>query len=240
MARQDPDGAHHHPLHRGHPDRQERSRTQYCFLADESCSGRRHPGSHPDARRKDRVHGAQSRRRRHLLAHLPAPLHRRCGTGRVARKRVHDRAALDQARDEQFEGACSWALQRCRQRDKCVPCLTFLRRDIHMFTQLLSERTAPRKRSRRSCSSGWTSTAECTSCTRTSTGRPLLDAVRPCVIGKPLPHRWISARMDFIGTVFATSLAVYLVYASSLSASDTGFSLNMASAFVPVSRARAW
>lgn len=46
--------------------------------------------------------------------------------------------------------------------------------------------------------------------------------------------------MDFIGTVFATSLAVYLVYASSLSASDTGFSLNMASAFVPTFRARAW
>ncbi|KAL1939039.1 hypothetical protein VTO73DRAFT_10299 [Trametes versicolor] len=44
-------------------------------------------------------------------------------------------------------------------------------------------------------------------------------------------NRWISARMDFIGTVFATSLAVYLVYASSLSASDTGFSLNMATAF---------
>lgn len=37
--------------------------------------------------------------------------------------------------------------------------------------------------------------------------------------------------MDFIGTVFATSLAVYLVYASNLSASDTGFSLNMASKF---------
>ncbi|OJT09188.1 ATP-binding cassette transporter abc4, partial [Trametes pubescens] len=44
-------------------------------------------------------------------------------------------------------------------------------------------------------------------------------------------NRWISARMDFIGTVFATSLAIYLVYASSLSASDTGFSLNMATAF---------
>lgn len=41
--------------------------------------------------------------------------------------------------------------------------------------------------------------------------------------------------MDFIGTVFATSLAVYLVYASSLSASDTGFSLNMASAFLRAS-----
>lgn len=45
--------------------------------------------------------------------------------------------------------------------------------------------------------------------------------------------------MDFIGTVFATSLAIYLVYASNLSASDTGFSLNMASAFVSASRARA-
>ncbi|KAI0633973.1 P-loop containing nucleoside triphosphate hydrolase protein [Trametes polyzona] len=44
-------------------------------------------------------------------------------------------------------------------------------------------------------------------------------------------NRWISARMDFIGTVFASSLAVYLVYVSHLNASDTGFSLNMAAGF---------
>ncbi|KAH9846280.1 P-loop containing nucleoside triphosphate hydrolase protein [Lenzites betulinus] len=44
-------------------------------------------------------------------------------------------------------------------------------------------------------------------------------------------NRWMSARMDFVGTVYATSLAVYLVYVSRLSASDTGFSLNMATAF---------
>ncbi|KAI0633977.1 P-loop containing nucleoside triphosphate hydrolase protein [Trametes polyzona] len=47
-------------------------------------------------------------------------------------------------------------------------------------------------------------------------------------------NRWISARMDFIGDVFTTSLAIYLVYASRLSASNTGFSLNMAAAFSAV------
>ncbi|EIW53706.1 multidrug resistance-associated ABC transporter [Trametes versicolor FP-101664 SS1] len=44
-------------------------------------------------------------------------------------------------------------------------------------------------------------------------------------------NRWISTRMDFIGNVFASSLAAYLVYGSRLSASNTGFSLNMATAF---------
>ncbi|KAI0365037.1 P-loop containing nucleoside triphosphate hydrolase protein [Pilatotrama ljubarskyi] len=44
-------------------------------------------------------------------------------------------------------------------------------------------------------------------------------------------NRWLSARIDFIGTLFATSLALYLTYAARLSASDAGFSLNMAAAF---------
>ncbi|KAH9848044.1 P-loop containing nucleoside triphosphate hydrolase protein [Lenzites betulinus] len=43
--------------------------------------------------------------------------------------------------------------------------------------------------------------------------------------------RWVSARIDLVGTIFATSLAVYLTYIAKLSASDTGFSLNMAMSF---------
>lgn len=38
--------------------------------------------------------------------------------------------------------------------------------------------------------------------------------------------------MDLIGNVFASSLAAYLVYGSRLSASNTGFSLNMASEYI--------
>ncbi|KAI0633979.1 P-loop containing nucleoside triphosphate hydrolase protein [Trametes polyzona] len=44
-------------------------------------------------------------------------------------------------------------------------------------------------------------------------------------------NRWVSCRIDFVGTLFTTSLAIYLTYVSKLSASDTGFSLNMAAAF---------
>ncbi|EIW53710.1 P-loop containing nucleoside triphosphate hydrolase protein [Trametes versicolor FP-101664 SS1] len=43
-------------------------------------------------------------------------------------------------------------------------------------------------------------------------------------------NRWISVRMDFTGTVFASTLAAYIVYGSRLSASDTGFSINTATA----------
>ncbi|KAI0768310.1 P-loop containing nucleoside triphosphate hydrolase protein [Trametes elegans] len=42
---------------------------------------------------------------------------------------------------------------------------------------------------------------------------------------------WLSSRVQFAGTLFATSLAVYLTYGSNLSASNTGFSLNQATAF---------
>lgn len=41
--------------------------------------------------------------------------------------------------------------------------------------------------------------------------------------------RWITIRLDFIGAVFTSSLAAYLVYYQKQSASDTGFSLNMSS-----------
>ncbi|KAL1942566.1 hypothetical protein VTO73DRAFT_6168 [Trametes versicolor] len=46
--------------------------------------------------------------------------------------------------------------------------------------------------------------------------------------------RWIWARIDLIGTIFATSLAIYLTYIAKMNASDTGFSLNMATAFSTV------
>ncbi|KAF8744087.1 P-loop containing nucleoside triphosphate hydrolase protein, partial [Rhizoctonia solani] len=45
-------------------------------------------------------------------------------------------------------------------------------------------------------------------------------------------NRWISIRMDALGGLFAAGLASYLVYyRTSVDASDTGFSLNMAVAF---------
>ncbi|CCM03907.1 uncharacterized protein FIBRA_06058 [Fibroporia radiculosa] len=43
-------------------------------------------------------------------------------------------------------------------------------------------------------------------------------------------NRWISVRIDVLGAMFSTSLAAYLVYGGS-SASDTGFTLNMAVGF---------
>ncbi|KAI0793789.1 P-loop containing nucleoside triphosphate hydrolase protein [Fomes fomentarius] len=44
-------------------------------------------------------------------------------------------------------------------------------------------------------------------------------------------HPWVTLRVDFIGTLFTSSLALYLTYFSKLSAANTGFSLNMAAAF---------
>ncbi|KAI0672538.1 P-loop containing nucleoside triphosphate hydrolase protein, partial [Trametes maxima] len=44
-------------------------------------------------------------------------------------------------------------------------------------------------------------------------------------------NRWLSIYIDFVGTLFATSLAIYLTYVAKLSAADTGFSLNMAVVF---------
>ncbi|KAI0800050.1 P-loop containing nucleoside triphosphate hydrolase protein [Fomes fomentarius] len=44
-------------------------------------------------------------------------------------------------------------------------------------------------------------------------------------------NRWLSIRIEFIGTLFTTGLAVYLTYVSKLSASNTGFSLAMAASF---------
>ena len=41
-------------------------------------------------------------------------------------------------------------------------------------------------------------------------------------------HSWVTIRIDFIGTLFATSLSIYLTYISSLSAANIGFSLAMA------------
>ncbi|TFK79744.1 P-loop containing nucleoside triphosphate hydrolase protein [Polyporus arcularius HHB13444] len=44
-------------------------------------------------------------------------------------------------------------------------------------------------------------------------------------------NRWVGIRVDLMGTIFATSLAAYLTYVGHLSASNTGFSLAMATAF---------
>ncbi|KAE9400658.1 P-loop containing nucleoside triphosphate hydrolase protein [Gymnopus androsaceus JB14] len=41
-------------------------------------------------------------------------------------------------------------------------------------------------------------------------------------------NRWIDVRLDILGNIFATSLAVYLVYVGHGTASDTGFSLSIA------------
>lgn len=40
-------------------------------------------------------------------------------------------------------------------------------------------------------------------------------------------NRWISVRIDILGSLLAAGLAVYLVYFRGHTASDTGFSLNM-------------
>ncbi|KAI9061280.1 P-loop containing nucleoside triphosphate hydrolase protein [Trametes sanguinea] len=47
-------------------------------------------------------------------------------------------------------------------------------------------------------------------------------------------NRWLGMRIDLIALFFATGLATYLTYASDLSASNTGFSLTMATAFSSV------
>ncbi|KAH6912895.1 ATP-binding cassette transporter [Coprinopsis sp. MPI-PUGE-AT-0042] len=43
--------------------------------------------------------------------------------------------------------------------------------------------------------------------------------------------RWIGVRIDVLGSLFAAGLAAYLVYSRDLTASNTGFSLNMAVGF---------
>ncbi|OSD04848.1 P-loop containing nucleoside triphosphate hydrolase protein [Trametes coccinea BRFM310] len=47
-------------------------------------------------------------------------------------------------------------------------------------------------------------------------------------------NRWLGMRIDLIALFFATGLATYLTYVSDLSASNTGFSLTMATAFSSV------
>lgn len=44
-------------------------------------------------------------------------------------------------------------------------------------------------------------------------------------------NRWVGFRIDTLGAVFTSALALYLVYGSSVSAANTGFSLNMAVSF---------
>ncbi|KAI0325198.1 P-loop containing nucleoside triphosphate hydrolase protein [Cubamyces sp. BRFM 1775] len=44
-------------------------------------------------------------------------------------------------------------------------------------------------------------------------------------------NRWIGSRIDLLACLFATSLALYLVYFSDMSAANTGFSLTIATAF---------
>ncbi|RDX45542.1 P-loop containing nucleoside triphosphate hydrolase protein [Lentinus brumalis] len=44
-------------------------------------------------------------------------------------------------------------------------------------------------------------------------------------------NRWVGIRVDLMGTIFSTCLAAYLTYVGHLSASNTGFSLAMATAF---------
>ena len=49
---------------------------------------------------------------------------------------------------------------------------------------------------------------------------------------QPTLQRWICIRMETLGGVFSAALAAYLVYVrTSVDASNTGFSLNMAVAF---------
>ncbi|KAH9911177.1 P-loop containing nucleoside triphosphate hydrolase protein [Epithele typhae] len=44
-------------------------------------------------------------------------------------------------------------------------------------------------------------------------------------------NRWVSMRVDFVGTLYSTALTTYLAYIAHISASNAGFSLNMAAAF---------
>ena len=53
-------------------------------------------------------------------------------------------------------------------------------------------------------------------------------------------NRWVCVRIDALGTLFASGLAMYLVYFQSQGAANTGFSLNMAgevSSFVALPKA---
>lgn len=42
-------------------------------------------------------------------------------------------------------------------------------------------------------------------------------------------NRWIGVRMDFLGALFTSALALYLLYGPDIGPSNTGFSLSMAS-----------
>ena len=42
----------------------------------------------------------------------------------------------------------------------------------------------------------------------------------------------MTVRVDFMGSLFTTALAIYLTYVSRLSASNTGFSLTVASEYL--------
>jgi len=44
-------------------------------------------------------------------------------------------------------------------------------------------------------------------------------------------NRWMSARMEALGAIFTTCLAIYLVYGPRVGSANTGFSLNMAVEF---------
>lgn len=44
-------------------------------------------------------------------------------------------------------------------------------------------------------------------------------------------NRWVCIRIESLAGVFAAGLAAYLVYGGSVTASDTGFSLTMASTY---------
>ena len=43
---------------------------------------------------------------------------------------------------------------------------------------------------------------------------------------------WVTIRVDFIGTLYTTALMIYLTYITRMSASNAGFSLNMAGKYV--------
>lgn len=43
--------------------------------------------------------------------------------------------------------------------------------------------------------------------------------------------RWVSIRVDLLGSAFSAALAAYLVYVSHSSAGDAGFVINMAVTF---------
>ena len=66
--------------------------------------------------------------------------------------------------------------------------------------------------------------------TSTWTGKRVYFKFRPLVLTNSHVS-WVVVRLDFIGILYTTALAAYLTYAAHLSASDAGFSLNMAGMF---------